>query len=135
MTRKLYNYCTLASVLLLCGSLWWWHHASRNTDQVTLHGIGGASVQLTGSAGQVMLTKAAHRSNGGGELSWKTSSQGGEPKLLATSFAFNNHARNGMTLVLPSWALAMVFAVLPSLWVYAKLPGKGGKKKKPAEAH
>ena len=134
MKRKLYNYCTIASVLLLCGSLWWWHHASRNTDQVTLHGVGGASVQLTGSSGLVMLTKAPHHSRGGGELSWKTSSQGGSPKLLATSFRFNSNSRDGMTLVLPSWSLALVFAVLPSLWVYSKVKRKGGKKK-PAEAH
>ena len=133
MKRKLYNYCTIASVLLLCGSLWWWHHASRNTDQVTLHGLGGASVQLTGSSGQVMLTKAPYASRGSGELSWKTSSHGGSPKLLATSFTFKSQ-HNGMTLILPSWALALVFAVLPSLWVYSKVKRKGGKKK-PAEAH
>jgi hypothetical protein len=134
MKRKLYNLCTLASLLLLCGSLWWWNHSSRNTDQVTLHGVGGTSVQVTGSGGQVMLTKAVSNDADGGNLSWKSSAQGGEPKLLATSFNFNNHPQNGMTLVLPSWALALVFAVLPSLWIYSKVHGKGGKKK-PAEAH
>lgn len=134
MKRKLYNLCTLGSLLLLCGSLWWWNHSSRNTDQVTLHGVGVASVQVTGSAGQVMLTTAEHRSNGGGQLSWKSSSQGGDAKLLATSFAFHNHPQSGLTLVVPTWTLALLFAVLPSLWVYSKIKGKGGKKK-PAPAH
>ncbi len=128
MKRKLYNLCTLASLLLLCGSLWWWNHTSRHTDQVTLHGVGGASVQVTGSGGQVTFTKAVSTANGGGELSWKSSAKGGEATLLATSFTFNNHPQNGMTLVLPSWALALVFAVFPSLWVYSKLHSKGKKK-------
>ncbi|HEV2292754.1 MAG TPA: hypothetical protein VGR35_02800 [Tepidisphaeraceae bacterium] len=131
MKRKLYNLCTLGSLLLLCGSLWWWNHSSRNTDQVSLHGVGGASVQVTGSGGQVMLTKAMHHSRGGGELRWNSSAHGGGPKLLATSFTFKQHPQKGMTLILPTWALALVFAILPSLWVYSKVHGKGGKKKKP----
>ncbi|MDQ3439715.1 MAG: hypothetical protein M3478_05135 [Planctomycetota bacterium] len=130
MKRKLYNYATLASLVLLCGCLWWWNHSSRSTDQVTLHGLGGASVQLTGSGGQVMFTKAASSSKDGGELSWKSSSHGGEARLLATSFTFDHHGANGVTFVAPSWALALVFAILPSLWVYSKVHGKRGGKKK-----
>ena len=130
MKRKLYNLCTLGSLLLLCGSLWWWNHSSRHTDQLTLHGVGGASVQVTGSAGQVMLTKAVHHdTTGGGQLRWSSAAQGGDAKLLATSFALDNDPQNGMTLILPSWALALVFALLPSLWVYSKVHSKGGKKK------
>jgi len=135
MKRKLYNYATLASLVLLCGSLWWWNHTSRSSGQVTLHGLGGTSVQLSSSGGQVMLSKAAHDSKGSGGLSWKSSSPSGEGKLLSTSFAFNQGSHNSMSLIVPSWALALVFAVLPSLWVYSKLHAKGGKKKKPEGAH
>ena len=75
------------------------------------------------------------RSSGGGGLNWKSSSQGGDPKLLSASFAFNTGSRNSMTLIVPTWAMALVFAVLPTLWVYSKLHKKGGKKKKPEGAH
>ncbi len=132
MKRKMYNLCTLASLLLLCGSLWWWNHTSRHTDQVTLHGVGGASVQVTGSGGQVIFIKAASKADGGGELTWKSSAASGKATLLATSFTFDNHPQSGMTLVLPSWALALVFAILPSLWIYSKVHGKGKKKKEGA---
>ncbi len=128
MKRKLYNLCTLGSLLLLCGSLWWWNHSSLNTDQVTLHGVGGASVQVTGSAGQVMLTKAVHHDDKGGQPRWTSAAQGGDAKLLATSFAFNSHPQKGTTLILPSWTLALAFAVLPGLWVWSKVKSKGGKK-------
>ena len=135
MKRKLYNYATLASLLLLCGSLWWWSHTSTNNDQVTLHGLGGTSLQLSGSGGQVMFSKTSSDSKGGGGLNWKSSSQGGDAKLLATSFAFNQGSHNSMSLIVPTWALVLVFGVLPSLWVYSKLHKKGGKKKKPEGAH
>jgi hypothetical protein len=129
MKRKLYNLGTLASLLLLCATLWWWNHSSRNTDQVSLRGLGDSAMQLTGSGGQVMLTSASGGGNGsGGELSW-SSKDAGEGKFLATSFAFNNHPKNGLTLILPLWALAFCFAVAPGMWAYGKFKKKGGKKK------
>ncbi len=135
MKRKLYNLITLASLLLLCGSLFWWNHGSRHTDQVTLQGVGGASVQLTGSGGQVMLTKADNRdTKAGGQLSWNTAARSGDAKLLATSFTYANNPQKGMTLILPTWAMAFAFAILPSLWVWSKVKRKGGSKK-PAGAH
>jgi hypothetical protein len=128
MKRKLYNFCTLASLLLLCGTLLWWSHSSRNTDQVTLRGVGGAAVQVTGSGGQVMVTSSSNvDGKSGGELRWSTSSDSGEPKLLATSFQFNTN--KGLTMILPLWALAFGFALAPGMWVYGKMKRKGGKKK------
>jgi hypothetical protein len=126
MKRKLYNVCTLASLLLLCGTLWWWHHSSRNTDQVTLRGVGSSAVQVTGSGGQVMITSTNHDGSGG-ELRWNSSADSGEPKLLATSFQFNTN--KGLTMILPLWALAFAFAFAPGMWVYGKVKRKGGKKK------
>jgi hypothetical protein len=128
MKRKLYNYCTLASLVLLCGTLWGWHHSSRNTDQITLRGLGASAVQVTGSAGQVMITSASNvDAKSGGELRWSTSADVGEPKLLATTFQFNTN--KGLTMILPLWALAFGFALAPGMWVYGKVKRKGGKKK------
>jgi hypothetical protein len=128
MKRKLYNFCTIASLLLLCGTLWWWSHSSRNTDQVTLRGVGGAAVQVTGSGGQVMVTSASNvDGKSGGELRWSTSPDAGEPKLVATSFQFNTS--KGLTMILPLWALAFGFTLAPGLWVYGKVKRKNGKKK------
>ncbi len=135
MKRKLYNLTTLTSLLLLCGTLWWWNHSSRNTDQVTLKGAGGTSMQVTGSGGQVMLTKVSKdKDSSGGHLSWNSSHDSDKPKLMSTSFAFNNHPKNGLTMVLPMWVLGLAFASMPGMWVYAKVKRKGGKKK-PAEGH
>jgi hypothetical protein len=131
MKRKLYNLCTLASVLLLAGSIWWWSHSRQHTDQVTLHGVGGTSVQLTGSDGKLMLTKAnTGGGKSGGQLSWNSSH--GNGKLAAASFAYSSQS-HGMTLVLPVWALMFAFAACPGIWVWSKMKRKGGKK--PAAAH
>jgi hypothetical protein len=80
-----------------------------------------------------MLTKASNSSSGGGHLSWTSNADSGSPKLLATTFSFNGDAGSGMTLVVPTWALALVFVICPSLWVWSKLRKDPKKKKK--EAH
>jgi hypothetical protein len=128
MKRKLLNRFTIVSLLLLCGTLWYWQHTSHHTSQVTLRGLGGSAVQVTGSGGQVVLTRADNDDKGG-QLSWKSDAQSGEGKLLAASFTYTNHPRNGLTLILPTWVLALGFAGLPGIWVYSKVKGKGGKKK------
>ena len=135
MKRKLYNYGTLGSLLLLCATLWWWNHSSRNTDQVSLRGVAGQSMQMTGSGGQFMLTHAPSADGAGGALSWNSKADAGEGKLLATSFAFTRNPNSGMTIILPLWALAMCFAIAPGMWVYGKVHRKGGKKKKPEGGH
>ena len=128
MKRKLYNYCTLASVLMLCGTLWWWHHAGQNNDQVTLRGVGGSVVQVTASGGQFAVT-TSRNDDKGGQLSWNSSSQGGDRKLMAMSFAFNSHPSKGTTLIIPAWAAAFAFGICPGLWVWSKIKRKNGKKK------
>jgi hypothetical protein len=135
MKRKLFNHGTLASLLLLGATLYFWNHSSRHTDQVTLHGVGGASLQMTASGGQFMFASAAHNDGkSGGQLSWNSSDDAGDGKLMTMSFTFDNHSKNGTTLILPMWALAFFFAVAPGVWTYSKFKKKGGKKK-PSDGH
>jgi hypothetical protein len=48
---------------------------------------------------------------------------------MTMSFTFDNHSKNGTTMILPMWALAFFFAVAPGAWAYSKFKRKGGKKK------
>ena len=128
MKRKLYNVCTICSLLLLCGSIWWWNHSATKTDEIKLRGVGGAALEVKAAGGEVRLTKVLHHDDRGGELTWSSSKDRGDAKLFATSFTFASNGRDGMTLVVPMWAMAFTFAVLPSVWVWSKLKRKGGKK-------
>ncbi|MGB7156812.1 MAG: hypothetical protein WBD40_02020 [Tepidisphaeraceae bacterium] len=127
--RKLFNRCTIVSLLLLLASVWWWVHTAKATDQLTFQRDGGTSVQLLGTDGKVMVSKAvlSGEPKPSGQLTWSTSSKApGNGKLMATSFAFNNDPKNGLTMILPVWALTFLFALLPTFWVWLKWTRRGG---------
>src|SRR5438045_3831230 len=117
MKRKLFNHGTLVSLVLLCATLYFWNHSSGHTDQMALRGVGGSSMQMTASGGQFMLASAGD-TKPGGQLSWNSSDVSGDGKLMTMSFTFDNHSKNGTTMILPMWALAFFFAVPPGAWAY-----------------
>ena len=135
MKRKIYNFVTILSFVLLAASVWWWTHSSNHMDQLTVQRDGGSTLKVMGSSGKVMLTKAAHNGDArpAGQLSWSSvpydAAQG---KLAWTSFSFTSQpVGRGVesTLILPVWLLTLVFAVFPLVWVAAKFkkkPKKGG---------
>lgn len=141
MKRKLFNFFALASLLMLAATIWWWTGSGGRVDQLSFERHGTQTVRVWGSGGKVLLTRSVYphaASSGSGQLAWSTtrhtaSQSPADSKLTLASFSYASQplADRGGTetyLVLPAWMLVLLFALLPALWVAAKLK----KKKKPA---
>jgi hypothetical protein len=143
MKRRLFTLFSLLSLLLGIATVWWWTGSSGRIDQLSFEWRGSQSIRIWGSGGKILVTRTVFRTAspatasagiglGSGQIAWNSVAAvpaSADPRLALSMFSRVTTTLPGSggvesTFVLPAWLLALIFALLPTVWLARKLKGR-----------